>query len=72
MQSFIRVHRTHLINKSFVQKYQSINRTAAFVHLANGEKIGVSRRKQTTLKKAFKIFTWSDVLAQPCEYFSGT
>jgi len=44
---FIRVHRTHLINKSFMHSY-SLNHGAKII-LQNGEIISVSRRKEKSV-----------------------
>jgi two-component system, LytTR family, response regulator len=53
MQSFIRIHRTHLVDKKFIAQYECTNNAASFVHLTNGEKISISRRKKQLVKKAF-------------------
>jgi two-component system, LytTR family, response regulator len=53
MQSFIRIHRTHLINKKFIAQYQCISNAASFVHLTSGEKISISRRRKQLFKKVF-------------------
>ncbi len=43
-RSFIRIHRTHLINISFIEQY--IKGAKGKVKLYNGELIGVSKRKK--------------------------
>jgi two-component system LytT family response regulator len=42
--TFVRVHRTHLVNKKFIQYY--IKGNIGKVQLVNGERIDVSRRKK--------------------------
>jgi two-component system, LytTR family, response regulator len=42
---FVRTHRTHLVNKSFIQKSQG-----NFMLLHNGENICISRRRKNQLK----------------------
>ena len=41
---FVRVHRSHLINKAFVQQYGQLGEKP-FVKLVNGEEVPISRRK---------------------------
>ncbi len=53
LSSFIRIHRSHLINKNFVQQYQSVHNAGGFAFLYNGEKINISRRKKQLFKEAF-------------------
>ncbi|MCC6762399.1 MAG: LytTR family transcriptional regulator [Chitinophagaceae bacterium] len=45
---FLRIHRSHLINKSFIK--QVIGGEAKVVELQTGEKIAVSRRKRGVVK----------------------
>jgi two-component system, LytTR family, response regulator len=47
-EMFLRTHRTHLINKSFIAK---IFLTAQHVQLLNGEKICISRRRKLYVHK---------------------
>ena len=42
---FIRVHRTHIVNKRYIHRY--MNGEGSKVTLVNGEQIDVSRRKKT-------------------------
>lgn len=42
---FIRLHRTHLVNKKFIHQY--IYEEGGKVKLVNGERIDVSRRKRS-------------------------
>jgi two-component system LytT family response regulator len=44
---FVRVHRSHLINKAFVKNKDSMN----YVELKTGELIPVSRRRRGSFKK---------------------
>jgi len=44
MQQFIRVHRTHVVNKQFICNYY--NGTISRIKLLNGELIEVARRKK--------------------------
>lgn len=44
MQQFIRVHRTHVVNKQFICNYY--NGTISRIELLNGEFIEVARRKK--------------------------
>ncbi|MCU0403986.1 MAG: LytTR family transcriptional regulator [Chitinophagaceae bacterium] len=46
---FIRVHRSHLINKAFVHQYFQQGEKP-FVKLLNGEEVPISRRKHTRAK----------------------
>lgn len=43
-QLFVRIHRTHLVNKNFISRY--VNGSGGAIGLANGEWIGVSKRKK--------------------------
>jgi two-component system, LytTR family, response regulator len=45
---FLRVHRSHLINTSYFNHYES---TEGYVHLNNGMKAEVSRRKKNLFKE---------------------
>jgi len=45
---FIRIHRTHLVNKKFIRYYE-----LGKIKLANGECIDVSKRKRTHFFKCF-------------------
>jgi two-component system, LytTR family, response regulator len=49
VNQFIRVHRTHLLNKNFI--YQYSNKRGGKVKLANGDWIDVSRRKKTFVRQ---------------------
>jgi len=55
MQTFVRTHRTHLVNKNFIQQIKTIGNTGSFVFLFNGEKISVSRRRKKMIRDAFSI-----------------
>lgn len=44
MQQFIRVHRTHLVNRNFISNYTA--GTVGKIKLVNGELIEVARRKK--------------------------
>ncbi|MEQ1552909.1 MAG: LytTR family DNA-binding domain-containing protein [Ferruginibacter sp.] len=48
---FIRVHRTHLINKNFICQY--INGNGGKVKLHNGEQIDVSKRRKNHFLQCF-------------------
>jgi two-component system LytT family response regulator len=41
---FVRIHRTHLVNKKFISRY--VNGSGGAIGLSNGEWIGVSKRKK--------------------------
>lgn len=43
-EQFIRIHRTHFVNKDFISCY--INGTSSKVQLFNGEQIDIARRKK--------------------------
>jgi two-component system, LytTR family, response regulator len=45
-QDFIRTHRTHLVNKQFIEK-----RTIRGLLLQNGETISISKRRRNEVKK---------------------
>ncbi len=45
-ENFIRTHRTHLINKKFINKKEG-----NYMLLHNGESIGISRRRKSQLSK---------------------
>jgi two-component system, LytTR family, response regulator len=47
-QDFIRTHRTHLVNKLFIEK-----KTLSQVLLQNGETICISKRKMKEMKNIF-------------------
>jgi len=47
--TFIRSHRTHLINKNHIA-HISINGRCNYITLHNGETIAISRRKRTALR----------------------
>jgi two-component system, LytTR family, response regulator len=49
---FIRLHRTHLVNKKLICTYTSCER--AQVKLVNGDRIAVSRRKRSHFLKSWK------------------
>ncbi len=53
LSSFIRSHRSHLINRQFVKQYHSINNAGGVAYLCNGEKINISRRRKQLFKEAF-------------------
>lgn len=44
-QDFIRTHRTHLVNKSFIEK-----KTVSHLLLQNGEIISISKRRRNEVK----------------------
>jgi len=46
-QMFARVHRSHLVNKMFIQEINGHNNNSLL--LTNGESIGMSRRKKVLL-----------------------
>ncbi len=48
---FIRIHRTHLINRSFILKY--VNYNGSKVKLYNGEYIDVAKRKKVYFLKCW-------------------
>lgn len=50
-QQFIRVHRTHIVNRSFIQQY--LSGKAGRVQLLNGEFIEVSKRKKADFLKCW-------------------
>ncbi len=47
-QGFIRTHRTHLVNKLFIEK-----KTLSQVLLQNGEIISISKRRRNEIKNIF-------------------
>lgn len=47
--SFVRVHRSHLINKAFIRKIHGGEHKV--VELINGETIAISRRKKKLVKR---------------------
>jgi two-component system, LytTR family, response regulator len=49
---FVRVHRTHLVNKDFVSGYST--GPYAEIELLNGERIEISRRKRQSVLKEFQ------------------
>jgi DNA-binding LytR/AlgR family response regulator len=51
LQQFIRIHRTHLVNKDFISRY--INETNGKVQLVNGERICVARRNKSYFLQQF-------------------
>ena len=55
MQTFIRTHRKHLVNKKFIQQMKTIGNDGSFVFLLNGDKISVSRRRKKMTQAAFGI-----------------
>ena len=55
MQTFVRTHRTHLVNKNFIQQIKIIGNAGSFAFLFNGEKISVSRRRKKMIRDAFGI-----------------
>lgn len=48
-EQFIRVHKSHLVNKQFIQSYQF--KSKRFVKLIDGTKISISRRKSSNIKQ---------------------
>ena len=48
---FIKINRSRIVNVAFIQKTLTSNRTCT-VHLANGERITIARRRLTTLKES--------------------
>ncbi|MDP4264049.1 MAG: LytTR family DNA-binding domain-containing protein [Bacteroidota bacterium] len=51
---FIRVHRTHLVNKKFIHQYSKEGHGK--VKLSNGDLIEVSRRKKTFVLQSLYTF----------------
>lgn len=51
---FIRPHRAHLVNKTFVVQMRLSGKCSCLL-LQNGETIAISRRKKTVLKKSTAI-----------------
>ena len=47
LNQFIRVHRTHLVNKKFICRY--IKEEGGKVKMVNGDRVDVSRRKRTSV-----------------------
>ena len=41
---FIRIHRTHIVNKNFIQQY--INSKSGAIKMNNGELLGVAKRRK--------------------------
>jgi two-component system, LytTR family, response regulator len=50
-ESFIRVHRAHLINKHFIQQYER----EGFLMLTDGSMVEVSRRKKEQVQRFLKL-----------------
>ena len=48
---FVRVHRTHLVNKKFICRY---NKHSKQIGLSNGESVDVSRRKKAKFLRVWK------------------
>ena len=55
LQTFVRTHRTHLVNKNFIQQIKTTGNAGSFVFLFNGDKISVSRRRKKMTEAAFGI-----------------
>ena len=55
-QSFIRVHKHHLVNRQYIQGL-SLNNNQ--VELNNGETVSISRRKYTAVKKILTSSTFN-------------
>ena len=55
LHTFVRTHRTHLVNKNFIQQIKTTGNAGSFVFLFNGEKISVSRRRKKMTEAAFGI-----------------
>ena len=51
-QLFVRVHRSHLVNRAFIERINGKNQEILL--LSNGEKITMSRRKKGALKQQHK------------------
>lgn len=49
---FIKINRSKIVNVAFIQKTLTNNRTCT-VHLANGERINIARRRLTILKENY-------------------
>ena len=54
---FIRIHRTHLVNRDYIEEYSFADRKE--VALKNGEKIGIAKRRKTEFVKHINSFTKS-------------
>lgn len=48
---FVRVHRTHLVNKKFICRY---NKQSKKIGLSNGESVNISRRKKAEFLRSWK------------------
>jgi two-component system LytT family response regulator len=53
MQLFLRIHRTHLVNKNFINSY--VNSHAVQVCMLNGERIQVAKRKRASVLGCLKV-----------------
>ncbi|HEX5654766.1 MAG TPA: LytTR family DNA-binding domain-containing protein [Chitinophagaceae bacterium] len=51
LQSFVRIHRTHLVNIHYIKKYRAGKKSMLFLN--NGETIAVARRKKAVLVSRF-------------------
>ena|SRR6218665_3155488 len=49
---FIKINRSRIVNVSFIQKTLTNNRTCT-VHLANGERVAIARRRLNGLKENY-------------------
>jgi two-component system LytT family response regulator len=63
--SFIRVHRSHLVNKSFIK--QVLYGEQKMVELTNGEAIAISRRKKKAVKRQALPLSSAAALVVPQE-----
>ncbi len=55
-EKFVRIHRTHIVNKSFIRNYITATLSPAGggkVYLENGETIDISKRKKTIFLKSW-------------------
>lgn len=63
MQLFIRPHKTHLVNKSFIASY--IKGVHASLVLSNGDQIPVARRKKSLFSSSRQSAVHSPLCSQP-------
>lgn len=52
MHMFLRIHRTHLVNKNFIRSY--LNGNSGQICLDNGERIQVSKRKKSSFLNSWR------------------
>lgn len=48
---FMRVHRTHIVNMSFVRRFRNVGRAQLAAELTNGQQLAVSRTRAAELRK---------------------